>query len=150
MSQSLTNILVHIIFSTKDRQSLINQRVEDQLHAHMAAVFKEYDSPALIIGGTENHVHILCSLSKKYSLSKILEDVKKCSSKWIKTIDPDCGKFYWQNGYGAFSIGFSGKTAAINYIKNQKEHHRNKTFQEEFLEFLNKYQVNYDERYIWD
>ena len=70
--------------------------------------------------------------------------------KWIKTIDPDCGKFYWQNGYGAFSIGFSGKTPAINYIKNQKERHRNKTFQDEFLEFLNKYQVNYDERYLWD
>ena len=150
MSQSLTNILVHIIFSAKDRQSFINQNVEDQLHAYMAAVFKEYDSHALIIGGTENHVHILCSLQKKYSLSKILEDVKKCSSKWIKTVDPDCGKFYWQNGYGAFSIGFSGKTAAIHYIKNQKEHHRNKTFQEEFLEFLNKYQVNYDERYLWD
>ena len=69
---------------------------------------------------------------------------------WIKTIGPDYGKFYWQNGYGAFSIGFSGKIAAINYIKNQKEHHKNKTFQEEFLEFLNTYQVNYDERYLWD
>ncbi|MDO8140707.1 MAG: hypothetical protein Q6358_04345 [Candidatus Brocadiales bacterium] len=76
--------------------------------------------------------------------------LKTCSSKWIKTVDPDYGKFYWQNGYGAFSIGFSGKIAAINYIKNQKEQHRNKTFQEEFLEFLNKYQVNYDERHIWD
>ena len=150
MSQSLANILVHIIFSTKDRQPLINQSVEGQLHAYMAAVFKKYDSPALIIGGIENHVHILFALSKKYSLSKILEDVKKCSSKWIKTVCPDCGKFYWQNGYGAFSIGFSGKSAAINYIKNQKEHHRNKTFQEEFLEFLNKYQMSYDERYIWD
>ncbi len=150
MSQSLTNILIHIIFSTKDRQPLINQCVEGQLHAYMAAVFKECDSPALIIGGTETHVHILCSLSKKNSLSKVLEDVKKSSSKWIKTIGPDYGKFYWQNGYGAFSIGFSAKTAAINYIKNQKEHHKNKTFQEEFLEFLNTYQVNYDERYLWD
>ena len=150
MSQSLANILVHIIFSTKDRQPLINQSVEGQLHAYMAAVFKKYDSTALIIGGIENHVHILFALSKKYSLSKILEDVKKCSSKWVKTVGPDYGKFYWQNGYGAFSIGFSGKTTAINYIKNQKEHHRNKTFQEEVLEFLNKYQVNYDERYLWD
>ena len=87
MPQSLANLLVHIIFSTKDRLPLINQKIENQLHAYMAGVFKACDSPAIIIGGTENHVHILCSLSKNIPLSKMLEDVKKSSSKWIKTID---------------------------------------------------------------
>ncbi|ODS33370.1 MAG: transposase [Candidatus Scalindua rubra] len=150
MPQSLTNIFIHIIFSTKDRFPLIKQRIEGQLHSYMAGIFKGCDSPAIIIGGTENHVHILCLLSKKYPLSKVIEDVKKSSSKWIKTIDPEYKKFYWQNGYGAFSIGSSGKIATIKYIKNQKEHHRKKTFKEEFLKFLNKYQMKYDERYIWD
>lgn len=150
MPQSLTNLLVHIIFSTKDRRPLIKQRIEHQLHSYMAGVLKEFDSPAIIIGGTDNHVHILCSLSKKNPLSKVIEFIKKSSSKWIKTLDAEYNKFYWQNGYGAFSIGSSGKIATMKYIKNQKEHHRKKTFQEEFRIFLNKYQIKYDERYIWD
>ena len=104
MSQSLTNILVHIIFSTKDRQSLINQSVEDQLHAYMVAVFKEYDSPALIIGGTENHVHILCSLSEKYSLSKILEDVKKYSPYYITL-----------SGFNSATFLFPGRCPGLSY-----------------------------------
>ena len=150
MSQSLANLLVHIIFSTKDRLPLIRQKIEDQLHSYIAGIFKEYSSPAIIIGGTDNHIHILCSLSKKISLSKVIENVKKSSSKWIKTVDPEYRKFYWQNGSGAFSIGASGKIATIKYIRNQKKHHRNKSFQEEFLKFLNKYRIKYDERYIWD
>ncbi len=150
MPQSLANLLVHIIFSTKNRLPLIKQKVEKQLYSYMARVFKECDSPAIIIGGTENHVHILFSLSKRYRLSKVVEDVKKSSSKWIKTKGPEYKNFYWQNGYGAFSIGTSGKMATIKYIRNQKEHHRNRTFQAEFLKFLNKYQIKYDERYVWD
>jgi REP element-mobilizing transposase RayT len=150
MPQSLANLLVHIIFSTKDRQPFIKQNIEKQLYSYMASIFRECDSPAIIIGGTENHVHILFSLSKKYRLSKVIEDIKKSSSKWIKTKGLEYKKFYWQNGYGAFSIGASGKIATIKYIRNQKEHHRKKTFQEEFLKFLNKYQIKYDERYVWD
>ncbi|MCF6156838.1 MAG: IS200/IS605 family transposase [Candidatus Brocadia sp.] len=150
MSQSLTNLLIHIIFSTKDRVLLIKQDIEGQLHSYMAEVFKSYDSHAIIIGGTENHIHTLCSLSKKIPLSKVIEEVKKSSSKWIKTKDSEYGRFYWQNGYGAFSIGHSMKESTMQYIRNQKEHHKNKTFQEEFLMFLNKYHIQYDERYIWD
>jgi REP element-mobilizing transposase RayT len=150
MPQSLANLLVHIIFSTKDRMPFIKQDIEKQLYSYMASIFKECDSPAIIIGGTKNHVHILFSLSRKHCLSKVIEDVKKSSSKWIKTKGLEYKKFYWQNGYGAFSIGISGKMATASYIKNQKEHHRKKTFQEEFLKFLNKYQIKYDERYVWD
>ena len=150
MPQSLANLIVYIIFSTKDRMPFIKQNIEKQLYSYLASIFKECDSPAIIIGGTENHVHILFSLSRKHCLSNVIEDVKKSSSKWIKTKGLDYKKFYWQNGYGAFSIGTSGKIATVNYIKNQKEHHRKKTFQEEFLKFLNKYQIKYDERYVWD
>ena len=150
MPQSLANLLVHIIFSTKDRQPFIKQNIEKQLYSYMVRIFRECDSPAIIIGGTENHVHILFSLSKKYRLSKVIEDIKKSSSKWIKTKRLEYKKFYWQNGYGAFSIGTSGKMATIKYIRNQKEHHRKRTFQAEFVKFLNKYQIKYDERYVWD
>lgn len=150
MPQSLANLLIHIIFSTKDRQLLIKRDIEGELYSYMAKIFKECDSSAIIIGGTENHVHILCSLSKKISLSKTIEDVKKSSSKWIKTKGQEYKDFFWQKGYGAFSIGQSGKDSLVDYIKNQKEHHKKKTFQEELLIFLDKYKVNYDERYLWD
>jgi REP element-mobilizing transposase RayT len=98
----------------------------------------------------EDHVHLLFRLGRKRSLAEIVEEVKKSSSKWIKTKGPQYKDFYWQSGYGAFSIGQSGIDALKAYIANQKEHHRKKTFQEEFREFLAKYQIEYDERYVWD
>ncbi len=95
-------------------------------------------------------MHILISLSRKVALSDLLEEVKKSSSKWIKTKGPEYRNFYWQNGFGAFSIGESGVPALNKYIAEQKEHHRKKTFQEEFREFLKPYNMEYDERYVWD
>ncbi len=150
MPQSLVNNLLHIIWSTKDRQPLIESKIEKRVHSYMAGIFKEYGSSAILIGGTNSHVHILSSLSKNYSLSTVIENVKKSSSKWIKTISLEYSKFYWQKGYGAFSIGSSQKGAVIKYIETQKEHHKNKTFKEEYLDFLKKYQIKYDERYLWD
>ena len=98
----------------------------------------------------EDHVHILFSLSKNYPLMKIVEEVKKGSSKWIKTKGPAFHKFQWQNGYGGFSVSQSGVDAVKRYIAGQEEHHRSVTFQEEFGKFLRKYQIEYDERYVWD
>ncbi|MDZ7360012.1 MAG: IS200/IS605 family transposase [candidate division KSB1 bacterium] len=150
MPQSLASVLVHIVFSTKHRQPLIKPEIEKELFSYMAAIFRQYDSPAITINGNDDHVHILCALSRKMALSDLLEEVKKSSSKWIKTKGAAYKNFYWQNGYGAFSIGQSGVEALKKYIATQKEHHRRKTFQDEFREFLKLYNIEYDERYVWD
>jgi REP element-mobilizing transposase RayT len=150
MPQSLARILVHIVFSAKHRQPLIKPEIEDELFKYMCGILREHESPALAINGTEDHVHLLISLSRKVALSDLLEEVKKSSSKWIKTKGPEYKNFYWQNGFGAFSIGESGAPALKKYIAEQKEHHRKKTFQEELREFLKLYHIEYDERYVWD
>ena len=150
MAQSLSKILVHLIFSTKGRERLILDDIRDELHRYSATVLKELDSPAILIGSVEDHIHILFSLSKNHSISKIVEETKKATSKWIKGKGGHYSSFYWQNGYGAFSVSQSGVPDVQKYIANQKEHHRQKTFQEEFREFLNRYEVQFDERYVWD
>ncbi len=150
MSQSLANILVHIIFSTKLRKPFITLEIETELYAYLASILKDCDCSPIIIGGLTNHVHILCKLSKSRSISSVIEDIKKKSSKWIKAKGAEYVDFYWQNGYGSFSIGKSQVNALKTYIQNQEEHHRKKTFKEEFLEILNRYDVEYEERYLWD
>jgi len=150
MSQSLSKIYVHIIFSTKKREASISKEIEDELYAYMAKIFMEYDSFALIIGGVENHIHILCILSKNYSVCKLIEEIKKSSSKWIKTKDKKYSRFSWQNGYGVFSVSQSQVPDVQNYIQTQKEHHKKISFEEEYREFLNKYKIKYDEQYVWD
>ncbi|MBL7224304.1 MAG: IS200/IS605 family transposase [Candidatus Brocadiae bacterium] len=150
MAQSLANILVHLIFSTKNRLPLIRPEVEHELHAYLAAVCREMDCPALDAGGTEDHVHILLSLSRTVTLSSLVEEVKKRSSKWIKTKGEAFAEFAWQAGYGAFSIGQSGVGRVKQYIAKQKEHHRKVSFQDELRAFLRRYQVEFDERYLWD
>jgi REP element-mobilizing transposase RayT len=150
MPQSLARILVHVVFSTKHRQPLIKPEIEDELFKYICGICREYQSPALAINGVEDHVHILISLSRKIALSDLLEEVKKGSSKWIKTKGPAYRNFYWQNGFGAFSLGESGVPALKKYIAEQKEHHRKKTFQEEFRAFLELYHIEYDEKYVWD
>jgi putative transposase len=148
--QSLAAIYVHLIFSTKNRQPLILPDIEEELRQYHAGILRNLESPMICANGTEDHVHLLFRLGRKHSLAEIVEEVKKSSSKWIKTKGPQYKDFYWQNGYGAFSIGQSGIDQLKRYIANQKEHHRKKTFQEEFREFLAKYQIEYDERYVWD
>ena len=144
MPQSLASVLVHIVFSTKHRQPLIKPEIEKELFSYMASIFRANESPALAINGTEDHVHILCSLSRKVALSDLIEEVKKSSSKWIKTKGAAYKNFYWQNGYGAFSIGQSGVEALKTYIADQKEHHHKKTLQDELREFLKLYNIEYD------
>lgn len=150
MPQSLASIPLHCIWSTRDRQPLIKPEIEKELFSYMAAIFRENESPALTINGTENHVRNLVILSRKVTVAKLIEEVKKSSSKWIKTKGVFYKNFYWQSGYAALGIGQSDIEPLKTYIANQKEHHRRKTFQEEYLEFLKKYNIEYDERYVWD
>lgn len=150
MPQSLVKNYVHIVFSTKNRQPFIDKSIKDELHAYLGGVCKELGCPVLAVGGVEDHVHILCLLSKTIALSELIGKVKANSSKWIKTKREQYATFYWQNGYGGFSVNPTKTEVVIKYIQNQEEHHKTRTFQEEYRLFLKKYQVEYDERYVWD
>jgi len=151
MAQSLSKMHVHIIFSTKDRENLLaDTTIRKEMYAYLATILKEYDSPALLINGTGNHVHILCLLSRNFALAKIVGETKRNSSKWIKTKGPEFNRFGWQNGYGVFSVSSSNVDAVRNYIAHQEQHHQTITFQDEFLGFLVKHGIEFDERYVWD
>lgn len=150
MPQSLANLYIHLIFSTKNRYPFLKDEVRDELHAYMAKVLANLNCPAVLINSVEDHVHVLFNLSRTVAVAKAVEDVKKSSSRWIKTKSPILEKFAWQSGYGAFSVSESNVEKVANYIRGQKEHHRVKTFQEEYREFLVKHKIEYDERYVWD
>jgi putative transposase len=150
VAQSLSSILIHLIFSTKHREPLIAAQVEPTLHAYMAGILKEKQCPALTIGGMPDHAHVLFALARTMSISGVVEDLKKGSSRWIKTRGASFREFHWQAGYGAFSIGQSSVIETRRYIDHQKEHHKLRSFQEEYRLFLTKYDVAFDERYIWD
>jgi REP element-mobilizing transposase RayT len=150
MGQSLVKNYIHIIFSTKLRAPLILESIENELYSYIGGICKQLECYPVKIGGYIDHIHILCMLSKKSPLMKLLEEIKAHSSKWIKTKDDTLKKFYWQNGYGAFSVNPYEVDKVIAYIENQKEHHRKKTFQDEYRAFLKKYNVEFDEKYVWD
>ena len=150
MAQSLSKMLVHLIFSTKGRERIIRDDIRDELHRYSAAVLKELDSPAILINSVEDHIHILFSLSRNYAIKDIVEEVKKASSKWIKGKGRDYAGFYWQNGYGAFSVSQSAVDEVRAYILRQHEHHQRVSFQDEFRAFLRRYEIEFDERYVWD
>jgi putative transposase len=148
MPQSLANILIHVIYSTKGRRPLISDDVRAGLHGYMAGVLKNLESPALIINSVTDHVHILCQLSKNVATCKLLEEVKKSSSKWMK--EQGVLDFAWQNGYGVFSVSQSNVGAVRKYIESQAEHHKKRDFKAEFREFCKRHDVAIDERYVWD
>ncbi len=150
MPQSLIRNIVHIIFSTKSRRPLIIPEVRGALKAYLIGTLKNLDSPSIETNCVEDHVHIVCCVSKNHALKEILEEVKKSSSKWIKTKGRTLRDFYWQAGYGAFSVSQSNVEAVREYIRGQEEHHKKMTFQEEFRQFLRRHHVEYDERYTWD
>jgi putative transposase len=150
MSQTLTSLLVHLIFSTKDRVNIITPEVEPDLFAYMGGILKNQGSRLLDAGGTSDHVHLLISQSKNIALSALMEELKKSSSAWIKTAGRTFRDFHWQDGYGAFSIGQREMPELKRYIANQKEHHRLQTFQQELIQFLEEYGIDYDVRYLWD
>jgi len=150
MAQSLAKILVHLIFSTKRRERFITPTVRDELCAYLGGILHNLESPALAIGAADDHVHILLSLSRNYAIKAVVEEVKKSSSKWIKPKGAGLRDFAWQAGYGAFSVSQSAVPATCRYVAGQAEHHRRLSFQDEFRRFLEKYQVPFDERYVWD
>jgi putative transposase len=150
IGQSLVQNYIHIVFSTKDRQPLIFPPVEEELHNYLGGVCKKLDCQPIIVGGFTNHIHILCRLSKKIAVMKLVEEIKSHSSKWIKTKGAAYEGFYWQNGYGVFSVNPNGVERVTAYIKNQKVHHDKQKFEDEYRKMLIKYGLEFDERYVWD
>lgn len=150
MAQTLVSLMLHVIFSTKNREPFITSEIEPELFAYMGGILRNHESRLLDAGGTAVHVHLLVSQSKNISLSSLMKDLKKDSSSWIKTKGSAFRNFHWQDGYGAFSIGKSDIPDLKKYIAGQKEHHRKRTFQEELIEFLEEYGIAYDERYLWN
>ena len=150
MAQSLSYILLHLIFSTKDRAPILDSPVRTPLHAYLATVVRDMDCECYRAGGVADHVHLAVRLSRTVTAAELAGKLKTTSSKWIKAKFPDLGDFAWQNGYGAFSVGPSQLSALMRYIDTQDEHHRRKTFQEEYREILGKYGIPCDERYVWD
>lgn len=150
MSQSLVKNHLHIVFSTKYRQKLIDSAIEDELYMYLGGIANNLGCIPIKIGGYQDHVHILCLLSKNISLATLMSKLKSNSSKWMKTKGKAYRNFYWQNGYGAFSVKASEVDVVIKYIARQKEHHSRKTFQDEFRAYMVSNQMEYDERYVWD
>lgn len=148
MSQSLANILIHAIWSTKERRPLIGDNKRAELHGYMAGILKNIESPALIINSVADHVHVLCRLSKNLTACKLVEEVKTSSSKWMKK--QGTADFAWQNGYGVFSVSQSNGDTVREYIKAQAGHHKKRDFKYEFREFCKRYNIAMDERYVWD
>jgi REP element-mobilizing transposase RayT len=150
MAHSYTSILIHYIFSTKRREKFLTPEYQKKVWAYMGGIARENKMKALAIGGIADHAHILLSLPSTIPIAKAIQLVKGGSSKWISDTFPSLKDFEWQVGYGGFSIGVSQKIATIKYIANQEEHHRNLSFEDEYLSFLKKHQIEYDERYLWD
>lgn len=150
MPQSLVKNLIHLVYSTKNRKPWIPAETQEALWGYLAGIFKQWESPAIIIGGVEDHVHTLFSLSKNHALKKIVEEVKKGSSKWMKSDGTRNQEFYWQGGYAAFSVSQSNVEEVKSYIAHQVQHHKKMTFQDEVRELFRRHGIEYDERYVWD
>lgn len=150
MPQSLARIYIHLIFSTKCRVPALHDGIREALHRYMATILMDRGCRVTLINAVEDHIHLLFELGRTVSISSVVEDVKKHSSRWLKPHDAELAEFAWQAGYGAFSVSASEVHSAVRYIADQREHHRRRTFQEEFLAILKEHSVEYDERYLWD
>ncbi|MDL2238658.1 transposase [Bacteroidales bacterium OttesenSCG-928-K22] len=149
MSQSLSKLFVHIVFHIKSTSVEIRREDKKDLYSYLGAIIKDNNSIPIVINGTADHVHILCVMSKNISLSKFVEEIKRHSSRWIKTLNPYYRKFSWQGGYGGFSVSPSLHDKTKRYIEHQEKHHKRLTFREEYVIFLQQYGIEYDEKYIW-
>ncbi len=150
MTQSISRILLQLVFSTKNREPWLDPVIRPRLHAYLAGTIRALNAEAYRVGGVADHVHVACLLPRIMQVSKLLETIKSSSSKWLKQQSPIYNGFAWQSGYGAFSIGPSQLDTLIAYIENQEEHHRFRSFKEEYIDFLNQYGIRYDERDLWD
>jgi REP element-mobilizing transposase RayT len=150
MPQSLALVIVHIIFSTRDRNPVLEHPIRHDLHAYLAARARIAGCECYCVGGVADHVHLAVRLSRTVTVAKLVEDLKTATLKWLKTQSPKLKTFSWQSGYGAFSVGPSDLPALRKYSEAQEAHHARHAFQEEFLALLKKYGVECDERYLWD
>ncbi|MGH7978049.1 MAG: IS200/IS605 family transposase [Limisphaerales bacterium] len=150
MPQSLSMVVMHIIFSTKDRHPFLNSETCPKLHAYLATVARSAGCECYRVGGVGDHVHLAIRLSRTLTIASLVENLKTTSSKWLKTESSDLKAFSWQRGYGCFSIGPTDLDSLCAYIDNQPEHHRSRTFQDELRMFLKKYGLEYNETYVWD
>ena len=150
MSNTYTQIHIHVVFTVKNRQSLIHISFQERLYDYITAIVQNRGHKMLAIGGTADHVHMLFGMRPEESLSSIMLAVKRDSSKWITDEQLSAGKFNWQSGYGAFSCSKSHLSSVIRYIQGQERHHAKKTFREEYLEMLKRAEIQYDERYLPD
>ena len=150
MPQSLSRVLIHLVFSTKNRVRVLTPAIQTELHPYIAGTLGNIDCPSLQVGGVEDHVHLFFGLSRTRTIADVVEAVKTSSSKWIKTKDVSFAEFHWQSGYGAFSVSQSDADAVVAYIRNQAQHHQKMTFQDEYRRLLERYQVAFDEKYVWD
>lgn len=150
MPLSLSLVVIHVIFSTKERRPFLDPETRRKLHAYLATVARNVDCECYRVGGVADHVHLAIRLSRTLTIAKLVENLKTSSSKWLKTESSALASFSWQRGYGCFSVGPTDLDSLCAYIDNQPEHHRARTFQDEFRMFLKKYGVKYDEAYVWD
>jgi REP element-mobilizing transposase RayT len=149
MAHSFVSSLYHCTFSTKERRKQITPDLEERLWPFLGGIARNHRMTAIAIGGVEDHVHLLLSLPSTLAIAKAIQLIKGESSKWAHDTFPVHQAFAWQEGYGAFSIGISQKEVTVRYIQRQKEHHRTVTFQDEFLSFLKKHDIEYDPRFVW-
>lgn len=151
MSQSLAQVVLHITFSTKQRKRLLqDKQLREALDAYVVGTLCNIHCPSIITRSVDDHIHILCNLARTVAIAQLLKEVKASSSAWVKDRVADLRDFYWQGGYGAFSVSPSNVEQVSQYIANQEEHHRKRTFQEEFRLLLERHGIAYDERYVWD
>jgi len=148
MSQSYSKFYSHIIFHTKNNVKFIREDIEDELYSYLGGILRNCKSISFQIGGTSDHIHVLCTLPRTMTLADLAEEIKKSSSKWIKTKGLNYQNFYWQEGYGAFSVGWSQVETVKRYIKNQKQHHAKISFIDEYKRLLDENGVEYEEKYL--
>jgi putative transposase len=149
MANTYTSLFYHVIFSTKNRVDFIRSEIEERVWSYIGGIARKHKMTAIQVGGIEDHIHALVMAPPTLSPSDITKYLKGDSSKWIHEEFPDLRNFGWQDGYGAFSVSKSNVPSVVKYIQNQREHHKTQTFQEEYLEFLKKHGMDYDERYLW-
>jgi REP element-mobilizing transposase RayT len=148
--QSPSSLLTHRVFSTKNREAMLTGEVATETHAYTVGVLNGIGCPSIQVGGVSDHVHLFFRLSRTRTIADVVETLKTSSSKWIKTKGSPFSSFHWQSGYGAFSVSQSDVDAVVGYIRDQPEHHKRVSFQEEYRRILDRYQISYDERYVWD
>jgi len=151
MPQSLANIVVHTIFSTQDRRPFLQDKaLRDELHRYLGGILANLGCSPLIVGGTEDHVHVLSTLARTRDPASMIKEMKRSSSLWLKTKSPELESFAWQSGYAMFSVSYSQIDLVREYIVNQEKHHHKISFQDEFREILKRHALEFDERYVWD